>query len=42
MPGLSDLGVVPTPLELVVPFYLDRFRPGGHRRMAQPDAPAAH
>ena len=29
MPGLSDLGVLPTPVELIVPDYLDRYRPGG-------------
>ncbi len=29
MPGLAELGVVPTPVELVVPEYLDRYRPGG-------------
>jgi NADH dehydrogenase len=29
MPGLSDLGVVATPIELVVPDYLKRYRPGG-------------
>jgi uncharacterized protein YbjT (DUF2867 family) len=32
MPGLADLGIVPTPIELVVPGYLGRFRPGGGRR----------
>jgi uncharacterized protein YbjT (DUF2867 family) len=32
MPGLADLGIVPTPMELVVPGYLGRFRPGGGRR----------
>jgi len=29
MPGLPELGIVPTPMELIVPFYLRRFRPGG-------------
>jgi uncharacterized protein YbjT (DUF2867 family) len=29
MPGLSDLGIVPTPIQLVVPTYLVRFRQGG-------------
>lgn len=28
-PGLSDLGITPTPLELVLPHYLNRYRPGG-------------
>lgn len=32
MPGLAELGVVPTPVELVVPSYLRRFRPGGSRQ----------
>ena len=27
--GLPELGVVPTPLELIVPEYLERYRPGG-------------
>ena len=34
MPGLEALGVTPTPIELVVPGYLARFRKGGLR--AQP------
>ncbi len=29
MPGLPELGIAPTPVELVVPEYLTRFRPGG-------------
>jgi uncharacterized protein YbjT (DUF2867 family) len=32
MPGLLELGITPTPVELVVPHYLQRFRPGGGRR----------
>jgi uncharacterized protein YbjT (DUF2867 family) len=31
--GLEALGVTPTPVELVVPGYLARFRPGGGRRV---------
>ena len=27
--GLAELGIVPTPVELIVPDYLDRYRPGG-------------
>ena len=30
--GLADLGIVPTPAELVVPGYLSRYQPGGGRR----------
>jgi uncharacterized protein YbjT (DUF2867 family) len=34
--GLADLGVSPTPVELVVPAYLSRYQPGGGRRPAIP------
>jgi uncharacterized protein YbjT (DUF2867 family) len=30
--GLADLGITPTPAELVVPAYLTRYQPGGGRR----------
>jgi uncharacterized protein YbjT (DUF2867 family) len=33
-PGLTELGIVPKALELVLPSYLDRYRRGG--RLAQP------
>ena len=36
VPGLADLGIVATPLELVVPSYLARYRPGGRRRSLLP------
>lgn len=38
-PGLADLGIEPTACEVVLPTYLDRFRPGGRysRSRAQPD-----
>lgn len=31
-PDLAALDIVPTPIELVVPEYLDRYRPGGGKR----------
>jgi len=31
LPGLADLGVVPTPIDLIVPGYLARYRKGGLR-----------
>ncbi len=36
MPGLAELGIVPTPVELVVPEYLDRYREGGGKREEVP------
>ena len=38
MPGLTELGILPTPMDLVVPGYLARFRPGGARRPLPPTA----
>ena len=37
VPGLAELGIVPTPVELVVPGYLRRFQPGGGRRRVPPE-----
>ena len=34
--GLAALGIVPTPVELIVPDYLDRYRPGGGKRRGNP------
>ena len=36
MPGLVELGITPTPVELVVPDYLDRYRQGGGKREEVP------
>ena len=36
LPGLAALGIVPTPIELIVPGYLDRYRPGGGKREELP------
>jgi NADH dehydrogenase len=37
VPGLPELGLVPTPIELVVPAYLRRFQPGGGNRRVLPE-----
>ena len=36
MPGLAELDVVPTPIELVVPSYLRQYRPGGGKKDVPP------
>jgi len=36
-PGLPELGLTPTPVELVVPGYLRRFQPGGGSRRVPPE-----
>jgi uncharacterized protein YbjT (DUF2867 family) len=33
MPGLAELGIMPTPIELIVPLYLARYRKGGLRKV---------
>jgi NADH dehydrogenase len=33
---LASLGIVATPMDMVVPDYLVRFRPGGKRRVQHP------
>jgi NADH dehydrogenase len=37
MPGLAELNIVPTPVEMVVPGFLRRFQPGGGRRRVLPE-----
>jgi uncharacterized protein YbjT (DUF2867 family) len=37
--GLDALGIVPTPMELIVPSYLDQYRPGGGKRSPTPLEP---
>ena len=37
MPGLAELGITATPVELVVPQYLARYRVGGARHTKAPD-----
>jgi hypothetical protein len=32
VPGLAELGIAPTPVELVVAAYLGRYQSGGGRR----------
>ena len=39
MPGLSALGITPTPIDLVVPGYLARFRKGGMHVGSSPIGP---
>jgi uncharacterized protein YbjT (DUF2867 family) len=39
-PGLTELGIVPTSVDLVVPGYLRRFQPGGGRRPSMPEPEA--
>ncbi len=34
--GLAELGITPTPVELIVPDYLDRYRTGGGKREEVP------
>jgi NADH dehydrogenase len=34
--GLAELGITPTPVELIVPAYLSRYQPGGGKRPTLP------
>jgi len=38
-PGLASLGIVATPIDAVVPAYLDRYRAGGGKRILVPQGP---
>ena len=37
MPGLAELGVAATPMDMIVPFYLSRYRAGGGWKQAGAD-----
>jgi NADH dehydrogenase len=39
LPGLASLGLVPTPIELVVPGYIARYRKGGGKQAEAPLGP---
>ena len=39
LPGLAELGILPTPIELIVPSYLARFRRGGLQAGQTPMVP---
>jgi NADH dehydrogenase len=39
LPGLASLGLVPTPIELVVPGYIARYRKGGGKQAEAPVGP---
>jgi len=39
MPGLASLGIVATPIDAIVPAYLDRYRAGGGKRTLIPEGP---
>jgi NADH dehydrogenase len=41
MPGLAELGILPTPIELIVPLYLARYAKGGLRQTQADVAPQA-
>ncbi len=39
VPGLASLGIVATPIDAIVPGYLDRYRAGGGKRALVPQGP---